>query len=305
MRIAITTPTGNIGRRLTNLLLDEGGHDLVLLARSPDKLKQEQAKEARVVHGELGDAAYVKKATQGAEALFFLCPPNVGASKYRSYTGQIAKVGADAVKANKIKHTVLLSSVGAHLPQGTGPIAGLYDAEKIFAQATQGLTNMRPAWFMENYFWNLDSIKNMNSIFMPVSGDVTLPMIATADIADRAVPLITGQPPSQPKNVSLHGPKDYSLDECAKIIGQGIGKEVQHVQVTPAQAKEAMMGMGASEGAADTMLEMYAAFQAGKITDEVARAPETTTPTTFETFVKEVLAPALKGSRRFSPKPSA
>jgi uncharacterized protein YbjT (DUF2867 family) len=185
--------------------------------------------------------------------------------------------------------------VGAHLPEGTGPIAGLYDAEKILAQATQGLTHLRPAWFMENYFWNLDSIKNMNSIFMPVSGDVTLPMIATPDIAERAARVITGPAPSQPKILSLHGPKDYSLDECAKIIGQGIGKEVQHVQVTPAQAKEALIGLGATEGAADSMLEMYAAFQAGKITDEVARSPETTTPTTFESFVKEVLAPALKG----------
>lgn len=295
MRIAITTPTGNIGRRLTNLLLDQGGHDLVLLARNPGKFTQEQAKGAKVVQGDLGDAAYVKKATQGAEALFFVCPPNFVVPNYRAYYTELAKAGAEAVKANTIRHTVLLSSVGAHLPEGTGPIAGLYDAEKIFAQVTPGLTNLRPAWFMENYFESLDSIKTMNSIFMPVPGDITLPMIATADIADRTVPLITGKPPSQPKNVSLHGPRDYSLNECAKIIGQGIGKEIQHVQVTPAQAKEAMMGMGVSEGVADTMLEMYAAFQAGEITDEVERSPETTTPTTFEAFVKEVLAPALKG----------
>ena len=76
MRIAITTPTGNIGRSLTRRLLDQGGHELILLARSPDKLKEEQAKGAKIVQGDLGDAAYVKKATQGADAFFFLCPPN-------------------------------------------------------------------------------------------------------------------------------------------------------------------------------------------------------------------------------------
>jgi hypothetical protein len=74
-----------------------------------------------------------------------------------------------------------------------------------------------------------------------------------------------------------------------------IGKEVRHVQVPPATAKEAMIGMGATEAVADTMLEMYAGFQAGKITDEVKRSPETTTPTTFETFVTNVLVPRLKG----------
>jgi hypothetical protein len=85
------------------------------------------------------------------------------------------------------------------------------------------------------------------------------------------------------------------MDECARIISQVIGKEVKHVQVPPTKAKEAMIAMGASENVADTMLEMEAGFQAGTITDEVKRSPETTTPTTFETFVKKVLAPALKG----------
>lgn len=295
MRIAITTPTGNIGRRLTNLLLDEGGHEIILLARTPDKLKEEQARGAKVVQGDLEDAAYVKKATQGADALFFLCPPKFDVPDYRAYYGKIAKAGADVVKANKIKHTVFLSSIGAHLSKGTGPILGLYDAEKTFAQVAPGLTHLRPAWFMENHLSNLDTIKNMNSIFMPVSGDITLPMIATADIAERAARVITRPVPSQPKILALHGPKDYSFDECARIISQGIGKEVSHVQVTPAQAKEALIGMGATEGVADAMLEMYAGLQAGKITDEVKRSPETTTPTTFETFVKDLLAPALRG----------
>ena len=295
MRIAITTPTGNIGRELTQRLLDQGGHELILLARSPDKLKKEQAKGAKVVRADQGDAAAVKKATQGADALFFLCPPSFAVPNYRAYYGQLAKNGAAAVKANKIKHTVLLSSIGAHLSKGTGPILGLHDAEKIFSEVTKGLTILRPGWFMENHLWHLDTIKSLSSIFMPLSGDVTMPMIATVDIAERAARLITRPAPSRPTIVPLHGPKDYSLDECAKIIGRVIGKEVRHVQVPPAKAKEAMIGIGATENVADTMLEMYAGLQAGKVTDEVKRSPETTTPTTFETFVKDVLVPALKG----------
>ncbi|HET7853628.1 MAG TPA: NAD(P)H-binding protein [Candidatus Methylomirabilis sp.] len=293
MKIAITTPTGNIGRELTKRLLDRGGHELILLARSPDKLTREQLRGAKVVKGDLGDAVSLKKATQGADALFFLCPPSFTVPDYRAYDVGLAKNGAEAVKVNKVKHTVLLSSVGAHLSQGTGPILGLHDAEKIFAQVTKGLTILRPTWFMENHLWHLDEIKNMNSIFMPLSGNLTAPMIATGDIADRAARVITGPAPSQPNIVPLHGPKEYSLDECARIIGRAVGKEVKHVQVPPAKAKEAMIGMGASEAVADTILEMYAAFQAGTLKDEAKRSPETTTPTTFETFVKNVLVPAL------------
>ena len=295
MRIAITTPTGNIGRNLTHHLLDQGSHELILLARDPDKLEEEQARGAKVVQGDLGDAEYVGKATAGAEALFFLCPPNFAVASLRAYYGELTQAGVDAVQANAIPHTVLLSSLGAHLTEGTGPILGLHDAERSFARATQGLTKLRPAYFMENYLFQLDSIRSMNSIFMPMSGDITLAMIATADIAERAARIITGAAPAQPTTVSLHGPRDYSLTECAEIISREIGKEVQHIQVTPAQAKEAFSGMGLSEGAADTMLEMYAGFQAGRIKDEVERSPDTTTPTTFETFVSGVLAPTLEG----------
>ena len=55
MRIAITTPTGNIGRELTKRLLDQRGHELILLARTPDKLKKEQARGVKVVKADLGD----------------------------------------------------------------------------------------------------------------------------------------------------------------------------------------------------------------------------------------------------------
>ena len=294
MRIAITTPTGNIGRRLTHTLLDQGGHELVLLARDPSKLADEQARGATVLQGDLADAAFVTEATKGADALFFVCPPNFSVDDYRAYFNELAQAGAAAVEGSGIAHTVFLSSVGAHLPEGTGPVAGLHDGEKIFSQATQGLTILRPSFFMENYLFQLDALKGASSVFMPLPGSAVFPMVATADIADRAAQVITQPAPRSPRIISLHGERDVSLDEAAAIIGRTTDREIHHVQVEPAQARESFIGMGMSEGVADTMLEMYAGFRAGKIADVVERSAETTTPTAFETFADAVLAPALR-----------
>ena len=295
MRIAIVTPTGNIGRPLVHELLEQGGHELVLLARDPSKLTDEQARGATVAQGDLTDEAFVTQATAGADALFWLCPPAFYVPDYRAHYNELSRAGAAAVKANAIPHTVFLSSVGAHLPDGTGPIAGLHDGEKIFAEATQGLTILRPGFFMENFLYQLDTIKQAGSIFMPVRGEATLPMIATADIAERAAQVLTSPAPTSPTIVALHGPKDLSLAEAAKIIAERSGRDVQHVQVEPAQARESFIQMGMSEGVADTMLEMYAAFDAGTVVDDVPRSPETTTPTTMEAFVDGVLGPAIQG----------
>ena len=294
MRIAITTPTGNIGRRLVHNLLDQGGHELILLARDPSKLAEEAQRGASVAQGDLTDERFVIEATAGADALFFLCPPAFYVPDYRAYYKTLSETGAAAVKANDIPHTVFLSSVGAHLPEGTGPIAGLYDGEQIFRAATQGLTILRPAFFMENFLFQLDAIKGAGSIFMPVPGSATLPMVATSDVGDQAAEILTGPAPASPTIVSMHGPSDLSLDEAARVIGEGSGREINHVQVEPAQARESFLTMGMSEGVADTMLEMYRGFSAGTIIDEIPRSHETTNPTTLETFVDGVLGPAVR-----------
>jgi uncharacterized protein YbjT (DUF2867 family) len=128
---------------------------------------------------------------------------------------------------------------------------------------------------------------------LPVAGDVALPMIAGRDIAERASEVLTRPAPGRPAVVSLLGPRDYSLDECAAIIGRAVGKPVRHVQVTPEQARQSFLAMGATQGFTDAMLELYAGFQAGRVVPESPRSAASTTPTTFETFAEEVLVPVL------------
>ena len=50
-----------------------------------------------------------------------------------------------------LQRLVLLSSVGAHLPAGTGPVLGLHRAESILVDAAPHVTFLRPASFMDNW----------------------------------------------------------------------------------------------------------------------------------------------------------
>ena len=90
----------------------------------------------------------------------------------------------------------------------------------------------------------------------------------------------------------LQGPKDYSFDEAAAIIGESLGRPVKHVRVTPQQAVEAMATLGFSPHVAILMTELMAAIDSGLLKEEMPRTAATTTPTTFEEFVKTVMAPA-------------
>jgi uncharacterized protein YbjT (DUF2867 family) len=292
MRIAITGPTGHVGRKVVRELLDRGQRDLVLLARDPDKLSDERERGATIAHGDLTDADFVAASLYGVEAVFWIVPPNSIAPNLRTYQAEVARIGASAAKAAGVQHVVLLSSFGADAQEGTGPILGLHDAEQIFRVAVPGLTILRPAMFMENYLMQLDAIRQRSSIFLPVPGQARVPMIATEDIARAAADALLAEPPQGTRVLTLTGPRQYSFDEAASIIGQAIGRPVHHVQITDDQARQSLLAMGASANVADRMVEMYEGINHDLM---LQQPPENqkTTPTTFEQFAASQIRPAM------------
>ncbi|MBM9466266.1 SDR family oxidoreductase [Nakamurella leprariae] len=73
MRIAVTTPTGNVGRHVTAMLIRAGLRP-VLLARHPDRLPAEVHEHADVRQVDQGDRDAVMAATEGVDALFWVAP---------------------------------------------------------------------------------------------------------------------------------------------------------------------------------------------------------------------------------------
>jgi uncharacterized protein YbjT (DUF2867 family) len=297
MKIAITTPTGHIGRGVVEALIGTG-HELVLLCRDPAKVKDYTERGATAVAGSLEDAAYVARATAGVDALFWLTPPKFDAPDFRAYQRKLGDNVAAAVRKNKIRRVVHLSSFGAQHASGTGPIAGLHETEqKLNAAAKEvggTVTHLRPASFFENFFMALGSIKSDGAIYMPVPGDARMAMIATRDISPVAAKALTDKAWEKVKVQELLGPREYSHDEVARIIGDAVGKPVKHVPVPPEAAQQAIQGMGASENVAKTYVEMYQAIPKGLIVPEKPRDKSSTTPTRLEDFARQALGPALQ-----------
>jgi len=294
MKIAITGPTGHIGRQIVKNLQDAGGHELVLLARKPEKLNEERARGAIVIQGDLEDANYIKRATVHVDSLFWMIPPKFDEDAFDAYVRKLAENAAYAIRTNKIRRIVFLSSIGAHLNSGCGPVSSLHDAELILRRAAWNLTILRPAYFMENFMMSLESMSELGALYLPISGSTSFPMIATKDIAEAAAKALSDTTWGGLRITPLHGPRDYTFEEAARIIGEAIGRSVQFVQVPPDETHAFLVNNGASENMADLFLEMYNAIETGHMKDEMPRGPKTTTPTTLEEFAKEFIVPALK-----------
>ena len=288
---AVTGATGNIGRRLTLILL-ERGHRVRAIGRSAERLRPLGDTGAEPFEGSLDNEAFLARAFEGASGAFAMIPPNPAAVDFRAYQNQVGKALASAIREAGVTHVVHLSSLGAHLPSGTGPIAGLYDNEQRL-NAIEGLNvvHLRPGFFMENSFYSIGLIKGMGINGSPLDPNLPLPMIATRDIAAVAADLLDRLEFTGKSARELLGPGDITMLEVTRALGEAIGRsDLQYVQFPYEEARDAMLGMGMSQSVADGMMEMYRAINEGRLQPIESRSAENTTPTTIEEFAPEFAA---------------
>jgi uncharacterized protein YbjT (DUF2867 family) len=292
MSIVITTPTGNIGRRALQQLL-KAGADVSVIARRPEKLSDSIRGRVKVHQGSLTDAGFVTKAFQEARAVLWLTPADFTHPDVAAYHSELGAVAATAIKENKIPYVVNISSAGAQL-DNAGPISGLGIVERRLNEVAENVVHLRPGFFMENFFMELESIKRDGAVYSLIPGELPYPIIATQDIGDVAAELLLKRGWSGRIIRGLHGPEDLTFANAAKILSDSIGKPVKHVQITPDQAYQAFLGFGASPGFAKAFVEMYQAVaQPGAIAE--SRTPQTTTPTTLREWSDTNFRPLFAG----------
>ncbi len=290
----ITGATGNIGGVIARTLLAQG-LPVRVIGRDAARLQPLVELGAEAAVGRLEDAAFVREAFAGAKAVFAMIPPAFAAEDVRAAQGVVGEAIAAAVAANKVPYVVHLSSVGAELAEGTGPVLGVHDQEaRLDAIAGLNVLHLRPAYFMENLLGNLGLIQSAGINGGPLRADLAIPLIATRDIAAVAAEELTALAFTGSSVRTLLGPRDYTSAEITRVLGAAIGRpDLSYVQFPYEQAVQALIGMGASPDAAHGMVELNRAMNEGRGIVALARDERSTTPTTLETFAAQVFAPAF------------
>ena len=286
--LVITAATGNIGRKVVEILLGRG-RKVRAVARNEKNLEPLAKMGAEIFPGDVEDPAAVRKAFSGAQAVFTLIPPKYSSENFRAYQNKVAENYAQAIESSQIGHVVNLSSVGAHLADKNGPIGGLHDAEKRISRiAGINVVHLRPAFFMENHFFTLGLIKEKGINGSALKGDMPIPQIATKDIAQAAAELLARLDFKGVSARELLGTRDVSMAEATRHLGKAIGKpELPFVQFSYEDTRKALEGMGFSADASRLFVEMYEGFNSGVVRPAEARSAGNTTPTRIEDFAAE------------------
>jgi uncharacterized protein YbjT (DUF2867 family) len=288
--------TGHTGSVVaTSLLLK--GEKVRVVGRDASRLERFVRKGAEASTANVSDAAALTKAFTGARAAYLLLPPNMTSQDYRADQERESDAIAKAVKDSGLRYAVQLSSFGAHVPEGTGPIAGLHSSEqKLNAIGGLNVLHLRAGYFMENNLAAIGMIHDMGIFGHALLPDLKLPMIATRDIGDYAAQRILKLDFSGKQTRELLGERDLSMNEATAIIARGIGKpDLRYVQFPYDQVQQVLMQMGIPPKTAAQFIEMYKAINEGLVAAQEPRSPENTTPTSFEKFVQDVFVPAYQG----------
>ena len=187
--------------------------------------------------------------------------------------------------------TVLLSSSGAHRAD-LGPVSTRGEVERRFADAVPDLPVLRPGYFFENTLNAIGTIAAQGAIYGPYDPDLSFPQIATRDIGDAAARRLLDAEWRGHHTAALHGPRDLSMRALAADAAEALGRPVQYVQVPVDAVAAAMRDAGAGPSMVDGYTRMMTGFAASRFEHPEPRTAETTTPTTFATWAREVLVSA-------------
>jgi uncharacterized protein YbjT (DUF2867 family) len=291
--IVITAPTGLIGHQVLGNVLSSG-EPVRVIARDLSRLPAQARERVEVVPGSHGDIDVVDRAFAGADAVFWLVPPDPHARSVEAAYVDFTRPACDAFKRHEVRRVVGVSALG----RGTAVAghAGLVTAslamDDLIASSGVSYRALTMPSFMDNLLRQVESIRNRGMFVTPIAGDRKLPSCATRDIAAVAARLLLDDSWSGAGHVAVLGPEDLSFNDMAQIMSEVLGKPVRYQQI-PAQAlKDRLTGAGMSDAMAQGTVDMMVAKDQG-LDNAEPRTPESTTPTSFRKWCQEILMPAV------------
>lgn len=221
----ITGITGKVGGVMARCLRAEGKPVRAVL-RNLDKAVEWHNLGCEIAVADMGDEAALTTAFTGAEAAFILPPPN-----FDPLSGfPEARAEAETIRAALEKampgRVLCLSTVGAQASQ-TNLLTQRTILEQVLGDMAIPLTFLRPAWFLDNFAWDVASARDegvIRSFLQPL--DRQFPMVFSDDIGRVAADLIQRDWIGR-RIVEMEGPQRVSAHEAAALFSEVLQRPVR------------------------------------------------------------------------------
>jgi uncharacterized protein YbjT (DUF2867 family) len=285
---AITGITGQVGGAVARNLLAAGQRVRAVL-RDAAKARAWSEQGCEIALADMEDGTALTAAFQGAAGVFILPPPVFDPAPGFPEARAVIDAVKTALEAARPRKVVCLSTIGAQAQQ-----PNLLSQRTLLEQALRGLAIsvafLRPAWFMENFAWDVASARDNGAIasfLQPL--DKPVPMIATADVGRVAAELLQDDWDGY-RIVELEATRRITPDEAAATFGKILGRPVR----AEAVPRETWGGLFKAQGMKHPIprIQMLDGFNEGWIEFENGEAGSIKGTTTLETVLRGLIESA-------------
>ncbi|HNX56262.1 MAG TPA: NAD(P)H-binding protein [Prolixibacteraceae bacterium] len=285
MKFVVTGSLGNISLPLTRKLLAEG-HEVTVISSKHEKVELIEAMKAKAAIGSVTDLGFLSRVFSDADAVYTMVPPFFGAPDWKKYIADVGQNYAEAIKVSGVKNVVNLSSIGAHMPDGCGPVSGLFYVEKALNELRDvNVKHLRPGFFYTNLLANAGMAKQTGVIGGNYGEGATLTLVYPGDIAEVAAEEMLNLDFSG-KSIRYIMSEEKTTNEIAAVLGKAIGKpDLTWVNFSDEQTIGGMLQAGAPEEIARNYAEMGGAIRSGEmISDYLKNKPSVFGKTKLESW---------------------
>lgn len=285
---AITGITGQVGGALARTLL-AARQPVRAVVRDLDKAREWADLGCEISLASMNDASALAAAFEQAEGVFILPPsefdPQPGFPEARAVIDAVTT----AIERARPRKLVCLSTIGAQATQ-TNLLTQRTLMEQALSKSTVPVAFLRPAWFMENFAWDVERARVegvMASFLQPL--DKPVPMIATADVGRVAAELLQ-QDWQGCRIVELEASRRVSPNDAAAAFSRVLGRPVT-AQAVP---RETWADLFTSQGTKDPQprIRMLDGFNEGWIEFESSAANVVKGEIALETVLRGLVAKA-------------
>ncbi|MFE0103669.1 NAD(P)H-binding protein [Streptomyces sp. NPDC059009] len=301
--MVITTPTGDIGSQVLRILLDRApvhGEKLRVIVRDPARLPDSVREHGLVdvVTGSHNDPEVLDRAFAGADAVFWVVPPNPHAPTLEAAFAGFTRPAAEAFTAHGVRHVVGVSALGrgTAVAGRAGFVTASLAMDELIAGTGVAYRALDNPSFMDNLLRQVDSIRDDGVFTDTLPGDRKVPSAATRDIAAAAVELLLDRSWTGTGSVPVLGPEDISPDDMARIMSEVLGRPVRHERESLDALGARLTSYGLGSAYVQGMVDMMRAKNEG-LDEALDRTAQGSSPTSFREWCEQVLKPAVAGGR--------
>ena len=227
-RIVICGASGDLGRRVTKLLLKEtSGIELTLVTRTPEKLADLAVEGIRVLRGDYQNPDSLDAAFSGADTLFLISGLNLG-RRVPEHRNAIA-----AARRSSIRY-VVYTSVGGVQPNNPALSAkDHYQTELDLRESGLEYTFLRNALYSEIVSNILVAPAAESGRLEMATGSGYIAPVAKGDIARCAAAILRKPEQHTGAVYEITGPDLLSFEEITRIGSEVYGVPLAYTPVTP------------------------------------------------------------------------